>query len=267
MFREERLQAIYEKIRAEKKALVKDLAKEFGISASSIRLDLAELESRGLITRTYGGATLPNHWKNGSSLTENISELDVRNNINQAEKDAIGRLAASLVNDGDTIMIDGGSTTRHVAEHLSSARKLTVITNSISLLPALYAIKDVTIYLIGGLLYRENAVLIGDLANDMVKAFHPDKVIMGIDGISLTHGLTAANPSVPAVASFKRKLVATGSQLIIVADHTKLGRVCPMPIAPLSRMNYLVTDDQAPADFLEGVRLTGCTVLVAEVSR
>ncbi|MCL4487742.1 MAG: DeoR/GlpR family DNA-binding transcription regulator [Chloroflexi bacterium] len=261
IFREERLQSIFGRIEKDKRVYVKRLAKEFDVSDSSIRLDLAELESRGLLRRTHGGAILQAA-SNGNSV-KSISSLHVRAQENQAEKDAIGGIAASLIDDGDTIMIDGGSTTQSVAKHLVGKHNLTIITNSISLLPDLFAIPDAVIYVVGGMVYRENEVLVGDISNENTGYFHPSKAVLGIDGVSPEFGLTAANTSVPAVAAIKKKMIASSHRLIIVADHTKLGRVCLMPVAPIDKMDFLVTDSGAPPEIVEAIHARGPVVKIA----
>lgn len=262
IFREERLQLIYKRIKETKKVFTKELAEDFNVSRSSIRLDLAELEARGLITRTYGGAILPNGLK--GNVVENLSDLEIRLRRNKKEKEAIGKLAATLVEDGDTIMIDGGSTTHQVVMNLQEKRDLTIITNAVSFLAELMAMNASVVYFVGGMLQRDNAVLVGDISNEVVEYFHPMKAILGIDGISIESGLTAANPSTPAVSSIKRKMIAASDKIIIVTDHTKLGRVCLMPVAPINKMDYLITDNQADTDMIERIRAEGPKVLIAE---
>lgn len=270
IFREERLQKIYEQILTEKKVYVEDLAKQFAVSSSSIRLDLVELNSRGLVTRIYGGALLPDHTINGSRVNEGSQELkpelNFRSMSERAEKEAIGKSAASLIKDGDTLMIDGGSTTQCVVKHLARKRDLTIVTNSIPLLSDLLTIEDADVYLIGGLIYRDNVVLVGDIANTSIEQFNTMKAILGIDGISLEAGLTVANPNASIIASTKRKMISSSKQLIIVADYTKFGNDCLVPVAPLETMDYLVTDSIAPRDVIEAIRSCGPEVIVADIS-
>ncbi len=267
IFPEERLELIYKKILEKKKVLVNELADEFGMSRSTVRMDLAELESRRLIKRTHGGAILLNdlNAEDGKEMVRNILDINLRIEKNQAEKYAIGKLTASLINNGDTIMIDGGSTTQCVAKNLGDKSGLTIITNSFYMLNDLISIKDSAVYLAGGIVYKENCVLIGDLTNDFVSRFMPHKLILGIDGISLQQGLTVANSMVPAVASIKKKMIESCSQLIIVADHTKIGRVCVMPVAPLKRVDYIITDDGVSPEVIESIRAAGINVMVAPV--
>jgi DeoR family fructose operon transcriptional repressor len=268
MFPEERIKVIFNIVKEKKKIHVNDLAKELSMSKSTIRMDLAELESRGLINRTHGGAVLKDELLIDTSGETEKSALgiDYRIQKNQAEKDAVGKLAASLISNGDTIMIDGGSTTQFVAKYLCAKSGLTIITNSFYILPELMNAKDSAVYLAGGIVYKENAILMGDLANEFVSHFKPQKLILGIDGISLEQGLTVGDSMYPSVASIKRKMIDACSQLIVVADHTKIGRVCLMPIAPLKRVDYLVTDDGISREMMETFKEAGLKVLVAENS-
>jgi DeoR/GlpR family transcriptional regulator of sugar metabolism len=123
---------------------------------------------------------------------------------------------------------------------------------------------NVNLYALGGLAQKDHGVCVGYMTDEFVTQFHPQKTILGIDGISLDKGLTAANPSVPAVSTVKRKMIEVSDQLIIVADHSKLNRICLMPVAPIDAMDILVTDSGASRDFIEQVELKGPHVIVAE---
>ncbi len=260
LFREERLQLISDLVRTRRKVHVDELAEEFKVSPSSIRIDLAELESRGLLKRTHGGAIAAAKLQ-GRTVTQK-SPLELRRAAQQAEKMAIGRAAAGLVEDGDTLMIDGGSTTLHVARHLLDKRGLTIITTAVCLLPQLMAIPDGRIYVAGGLLDPRFETLVGDITLDSLGRFRTAKAILGIDGISVDAGLSVTDP---AVATSKQKMMRLSDRVIIVSDHTKLDQVCLIPIAPLEKIDYLVTDSGAPAEIVDAIRFCGPQVIVAPV--
>lgn len=262
IFREERLRLIYQIIKDKKKVFVPDLAQQFNISESSIRLDLAELESRNLITRTHGGAILHNPLS--SDIIINLDVINNRVTQMQQEKDAIGCKTASLIEDGDTIMIDGGSTTKMIAKYLTNKRNLTIITNSIILIPELISNPNINLYVLGGLANKEHWDMVGDITNNSVKQFHPKKTILGIDGITLENGLTAVLLSVPSISSVKIKMIEAGDQIIIVSDHTKIGRMCLMHVAPLEAMDILVTDSGADEKYIEKIRQRGPSVIIAD---
>jgi DeoR/GlpR family transcriptional regulator of sugar metabolism len=258
IFREERLQLIVERLLAEKKIYVADIAREFEVSPSSIRMDLAELEERGLLQRTYGGAILPEQLNAHVMVKKNL--LHLREETLQAEKDAVGKATAELIEDGDTLMMDGGSTVWYVARHLTHKQHLTIITNATNLLPVLLEIPESEIYLTGGLLRRRDEILTGDMAVDSFGRFNTVKCIMGMDGISLQSGLTATD--LP-IAATKRKMISVSKELIVVCDHTKLEQVCLVPVAPIEKMHTLITDEGAPQDMIATIRERGPAVIIA----
>jgi DeoR/GlpR family transcriptional regulator of sugar metabolism len=260
LFREERLQLIVERLVADGKVFVSELADQFGLSTSSIRNDLSELESRGLLVRTYGGAVLPEQLNR--HLIVRKSALQLRTAAHQAEKDAIGRATADLIADGDTLMIDGGSTTECVVRHLHTKRGLTFVTNATSLLPILMAIPDAEIYVTGGLLHREFETLLGETSVEALGRFRAMKAILGMDGVSLHSGFTATHAS---VAAAKRRMASASETVIVVCDHTKFDQVCLMPIARFEEVDYLITDSGAPPHMVEAIRQQGTKVIVATV--
>jgi DeoR/GlpR family transcriptional regulator of sugar metabolism len=256
-FRQERLQRITEQVLAEHTVYVKDLARRYGVSESSIRLDLGELEARGVLERTHGGAILARRL-DGRPLAIR-APLETRRQLLAAEKEAIGRAAAALVADGDTLFIDGGSTTWQVARCLGERRGLTVITNSLSLIPDLLP-SDARIYVTGGLVEREFATLLGELAAETVGRFRVAKAILGIDGITADQGLSVTDLD---VAAAKRRMMASAEQTIVVADHSKLNRVSLYAVAPVAAAAVLVTDAGAPPEILESLAALGPRVVPA----
>ena len=246
LFREERLRLIMEMINEKKKVFVKELANEFGKSSSSIRLDLAELESRRLINRTHGGAILADMGNNTYVVDKKI--LYQREETSKAEKQRIGKAVIELISDGDSIMIDGGSTTYYVAHTLNKKRGLTIITTSFYLLPVLLEISDAKIYLTGGLIHRDFKALIGDISIDSIQRFKPDCVIMGIDGMSIKNGLTSTEASMKQI---KKQMKSVGEKTIVVADSTKIGKVCPQHVLDINDVYAVVTDTGASQEFIQ----------------
>lgn len=260
-FREERLKQIFDIVRVNERVSVPELAEQFNMSESSIRLDLTELEKTNLITRTHGGAILRSDLS--QDLIVNLDVVNKRIVRYQKEKEAIGKKTASLVEDGDTIMIDGGSTTKSVAKYLVNKKNLTIITNSLILIPEILVNPGINFYVLGGLTNRKHGITIGYLTDYCVEQFHPNKAILGIDGISLNEGLTAANPSNPGISSVKIKMIEVSEKIIIVSDSSKFNRVCLLPVAPIEAIDYLVTDSKAPKDLVKDIRDIGPQVLIA----
>jgi len=258
IFREERLRMILEILSQEKKIVVKDLAEKFSLSDSSIRLDLTELEKRGLIFRTHGGAIIPDETRNDIVLNKNI--LQQRKETCADEKRRIANAVMDLISDGDSIMIDGGSTNYFIAKQLHQKRGLTIVTSSTHLLPVLAQINDANIFLTGGLFQREFEDLIGEISLEIIGRFSPDKTIMGTDGISLKQGLTSTEPS---MAPLKRKMVSISKHLIVVADSTKIGKVCLVHVAGLNEVETIVTDSNISDDDFKALSEAGPRVIAA----
>jgi len=258
IFREERLQLILERLVQEKKVIVSDLVDHFNVSASLIRMDLAELESRGLILRTHGGAILPENPQEDLIIEKKF--LQLRDETNAEAKAKIGKATMELIHDGDSIVIDGGSTAFAVAKNFKIKRGLTIITTSIHLLPTLLDIPDAKIYLTGGLIHRELEDMIGDISQDSIGRFTPDIGIMGIDGISITKGLTSTDP---AIAPLKRKMISVSKNTIVVCDSTKLGKVCLLHVASLEDIDAVVTDENADPETVEKIEKQGPSVIIA----
>lgn len=246
LFREERLHLIMEKIYREKKIVVADLAEEFNRSLPSIRLDLAELEARGLINRTHGGAILAETVNNNYVI--NKGYLHLREEAQKSEKQRIASAVVDMINDGDSVMIDGGSSTYYVAKCLGEKRGLTIITTSYHMMPPLLEIPDAKIYLTGGLLHRDFEDLIGDITIDSLRRFKPDYCIMGMDGISLKHGFTTTEPS---MANIKKQMIAVCEKSIVVSDSSKFGKVSLMHVADIDEVFAMVTDVNVPDEIIE----------------
>jgi len=257
MFKEERLRDIVELINKDSKVYVKELAKRFDRSESSIRLDLSELEGRGLIVRTHGGAMLVNGAMEKIELRKNI--LSSRDNLFKEEKQRIGSAAVDLIHDGDSVLIDGGSTTLYVAKNLGKKRGLTIITTSVHLLPYLMEAPDIKIFLTGGFVLREYEELVGEFSLDSLFKFKPDHTILGIDGISLEQGLSSCEP---LIAPLKRKMISTSKDVVIVSDHSKFGRECLFPVAELKDVQTIITDNQVEEKYVGGIKNHGISVLV-----
>lgn len=257
MLREERLQRISEQLVRERKVLCNELAGQFGLTPASIRLDLHELEQRGLATRVYGGAVLATA---GQAMQE--QRIAERLDLQRAAKEAIGQAAAALIADTETIMIDGGTTTIEVCRHLHDKHNLTVISCALhSLWQELASRSNLQVFITGGYLRPESSSLVGEAAENTLCSLRASKAILGIDGISLESGLTTFNF---LEAGVKKRMIETSQKLVIVADHTKFGRVCPLPVAPVERASVIVTDAGISQDWVMALQERGVTIIVAE---
>jgi DeoR/GlpR family transcriptional regulator of sugar metabolism len=261
MLREERIWRIIQDLRNDGKVLVEDLAKEFDVSPATIRLDLNEMEQRGIAKKVYGGAISKN--SGSPDILLNEQHFSERLEANFKEKKLIGKLAVSLINDGETIMIDGGSTTYQLCKNLYIKNNLNVITCAFfNLWPELVAKSNMQLFLIGGFLRKESLSLVGEVREGMIDHFRANKYFMGIDGISLEHGLTTLNYQ---EASLKKRLLESSQELIIVTDHTKFGKVCPIPVSSLERVSKIVTDSGISQSFRKSLENKGIELIIAEI--
>ncbi len=264
MLREERLWKITQMLSAKQKVVSQELADAFGLNIATIRLDLAELERRGVAKRVYGGAVLAAPDLNGSRLAVKASPFGERLNLQRAEKEAIGKAATALIQSGETIMMDGGSTTYQVCRQMTHVHHLTIISCAVhDLWEELVTQPGLQVFLIGGLLRPESLSLVGGFSSEMLRSFRASKAILGIDGISLENGFTALNF---LEADIKKHMIAASEELIIVADHTKFGRVSPIPVAALNQASKLVTDASVPIRFVKELEKVGIEVIVADAN-
>lgn len=266
MMPEERLLKIYNIVQRTGTATLNVLCNELEVSESTVRLDLNKLEERGLIKRTHGGAVLSDTAAINHERRWMIDSLSVNRRMKQnaEEKDAIGIAAAAMIQDGDSLMIDGGSTTQFVANHLLDKKDLTIITNSVYLIPTLMANPSATLYISGGIIYREIAVAVGETTNEYLGQFSVQKTILGINGFSVKHGLTVADAQEPAVLSAKNKMIEACSELIIVCDHTKIGMVCLASLGFPDVKTCLITGYQADTQTIDQFRERGIEVHLVE---
>jgi len=224
-----RLRRIRELLQAQEFVDLQTLCKELGTSESSVRRDLAELEQAGVGKRVHGGVL----------ASEPKVELDFGRQSKRApdEKRRIGELAAGLVKDGQTVILDGGSTTAAVARVLAS-RRLRVITNSLPIAQAFWDSRTAEVTLTGGFLYPSVGVLLGSICEDMLAGVSADLAIMGVGGVT-AEGLSNNNTM---IVGTEQKMIAAARRVMIVADHGKFGRQAMVPLAPLDVVDVVVSD-------------------------
>ncbi|MHB0856655.1 MAG: DeoR/GlpR family DNA-binding transcription regulator [Anaerolineae bacterium] len=250
----ERREYIRQLISARHQASVVELSELLGVSASTIRRDLARMERAELLERQYGGASAP-----ATRATPEPPLWD-RTSEQAEEKHRIGQAAATLIHDGETIFIGGGTTTPGVAHHVRGKRGLTVFTNAWKIAQILIDDPEITLVLVGGIVRRSELSFVGPLAEQALREVRADKVILGIRAIHPQFGLT--NDGLMETQT-DRSIVRCAPEVIVVADHTKFGRVAPSFVAPVSAMHVLVTDQRAPADVLAELSQAGVRVIRA----
>ena len=251
----ERWERIIQLVEAQGGATIEEIAQSVGISPATVRRDLTHIQERGLIERTRGGAVPGRPVRTGPTLAES-------RRINPAEKERIGRVAAGLVAPNDLVMMDGGFTTCQTARHLTAAG-VTVITNSFDVVQALIARDDVALVMIGGEVSPVSGTTVGPATEQQLVQLIANKAILGADAVSPEEGLSSP---VPATAQTKKAMIAASRELIVVADHSKLGEFSLYKVAPVSAITTLVTDDRADEKILDAFRQAGVEVMVVSTS-
>ncbi len=246
----ERRRRIVELLTADDRAEVSDLAIRFRVSESTIRRDLQLLSDRGTLERTRGGALPPSRFE--PSFGEKETE-------NRLQKRAIAQAAAELVQAGQTVFLDAGTTTLELARALRFRRDITVASNSVPI--AVELANRLELILTGGSVKESTLALVGPMAERSIEQIHVDIAFIGINGISAAAGLTT--PTWEEAAT-KTRMIRAARYAVVLADSTKLGAVTFAHVAGLDEISLLVTDANASARELETLRSAGLEVLVAE---
>lgn len=232
---------------------VSELAELFGLSEMSIRNDLNQLARDGLLQRTYGGAL---SWRT-SSLELSLRE---KQKLHQREKSIIGQAAAARVHEGDTIMLDSGTTTQQVAKYLTHIENLTVITNGINIVNTLAGLPQIQLYTVGGQVSNRSFAIVGSEAERSLEQYLATACIISVDGVDIDRGLTNSDQQ---DANVTKLLLSRSEKRILISDYSKLGKVSLIPICGIADIDLLVTDDKAPLEFVERVRSLGPEVIIA----
>lgn len=232
MLANQRREKILELLREDGSAKVTNLSRIFKVSEVTIRHDLEKLELDGFVTREHGGAFL----KEVESLVRNFALI---NQDNMDRKGVIGKHAAGLISEGDTIILDSGSTTTEVAKNLLGQKNLTVITNALNIALILGAEPDIEMIMTGGEFKPPTLSLTGQKAADFFQDVHVDKLFLATAGISLRSGLTY--PSLSDIV-VKKAMINAAETVYLVADSTKIGKGALASLGALSLIDFIITD-------------------------
>jgi len=227
------------------------LCGELEASESSVRRDLIALEGEGVLKRVYGGAM-------AMQARDHLLDFDFQSARMADEKRRIAAAAATLIEDGQTVILDAGSTVAAVARMLT-ARSLHVITNSLPIAEIFNESRQIEVTLTGGYLYPRLRVTLGPLCEQMLAGVTADVLIMGIGG-AMADGFSNTNT---LVVSPQRKMIEVSRRVVIVADHTKFGRRAVMHLAPLDIADIVVSDSALPAEYHEMLRVRDVRLLLA----
>ncbi len=255
MLVDERRRRILEEVRRRGAVSVAALAGQLGVSGMTIRRDLESLAADGVLDKVHGGATL----RRGASAEELDFELTSERNLQ--EKETIAAAAIDLIEPGMSVGISAGSTTWTFARRLAAVEDLTIVTNSLRVAEEFRRIDPTRTVVITGGVRTPSEALVGPVADQALRTLHCDVVFLGVHGVDGEAGLTTPNL---AEAQTNRALIASGGSVVVLADHTKFGRVGLTTIAPLSAVDTLITDAGVEAGTLEEIREHIGDVRIAE---
>ena len=244
MLARHRQSLILQAVRSDGSARVSDLTQQLGVSDMTVRRDLEALARDGLIEKVHGGAVLP-----GTPTSSHEPGFEAKLVLEQPEKAAIGRAAASLVKPGTAIALSAGTTTFALAQCLLDVPGLTIVTNSLRVMNLFSSARPTngshtSVILTGGIRTPSDA-LVGPVADLTVRSLHFDTLFLGCHGIDPDAGLTTPNL---AESETNRTFIKLARRVVVVADHTKWGLVSLSSFARLSEVDVLITDDALPAD-------------------
>ena len=247
----QRKNAILEMLSREDEVRVADLADKSRITPDTVRSDLTEMEEDGLLRRIHGGAA-------GTRKSYFSMSIDDRMKVNREEKIRIAKACAEMIKDGDTLMIDSGTTTRYLARELAERSSLTVVTNAVQIAEEFVFNNSVNVILLGGNLNLQYQFTYGNDTVTQLQKYRADKMIITVDGISARHGLATYHS---LEADVSRQMIERANTVIVVADHSKIGKEGFSYIAPLESINKLVTDrDERNRLELDEIRKAGIAV-------
>jgi DeoR family transcriptional regulator, fructose operon transcriptional repressor len=231
VYEEERKQKILEYISNNARTSVQELCDLLNVSKATVRRDLTELENGKLLKRTHGGAI----GLHSVNFETTYGEREVQF---QEEKMLIAKKAAEFIEDGDSLLIDSGTTTYCLVSELSRFKDLTVVTNSVLLMQELSFIPNIEIVSVGGNLRRNTMAFTGPFAESLLERIRVDKAFLATNGVDVAEGLTTPNI---VEASIKSKMISIANQVYVLADHSKIGRVSFAKFGCIKDINACIT--------------------------
>jgi DeoR family transcriptional regulator of aga operon len=241
----ERRKIILEWLQKDGQVFVSKLSDHFKVSEVTIRNDLTQLESKNLLIRARGGAMV---MQNTVSIDYKISE---KHKINHKEKIKIGKKAASLIKDGETVILDSGTTTQEIAKNLGTHKGVNVITNAINIINQIIGFEKINLIVPGGVLRKNSLSLVGASAEDSMRNFYVDKAFIGVDGFDIEKG--AYTPNIDE-AYLNRVIINIAKEVILVTDSSKFKRKSFAFIGEVYKFNTIITDsglDKSDIDILK----------------
>lgn len=253
MYAPERHQQILATARADGRVDVNRLADDLDVTPETIRRDLTVLERHGLVRRVHGGAIPVERLGFEPGIADREGKL-------AGEKERIAKAALDEVPDGGAVIFDAGTTTVRLAELLPTDRELTVVTHALPVAMVLAMRPGITLHLVGGTVRGRTLAAVGSWAERELRDIHADVAFLGTNGLSVEHGLTTPDL---AEASVKRALVANARRTVVLADHSKIGRVEFAHVVPLTAVDTVITDSGVEPELVEELEAAGPRVVTA----
>lgn len=251
MHTRERRTALLSIIKERKKVNVTKLAEELDVTTMTIRRDLKRLATENIVTLVHGGAIY-----NEGGLA--LASVGARALLNQRDKNELGKYCAGLVQEGNAIYLDSGSTCMSIAAALSGRKNIAVLTNSLAVMNILASSSGLQLFSMGGIFDYGTNGFFGDLACRTIRGFRIDLAFLGVCSLSLAGGVMSPTANDQAL---KKTLIEAARKKIIVVDHTKIGRESFLRVADLREIDTLVTDKKADKDFIAGARRQGVEIV------
>jgi DeoR family transcriptional regulator, fructose operon transcriptional repressor len=248
---EERQHRIAEYLQRVEFASLEEISRQVGASVSTVRRDVSALETTGNIRRTHGGARIV-------SPHSDEFAFSARDTHQLAEKEAIGRACAELIQPNQTVIIDAGTTVYHAARYLES-KTPQIITNSLPVANLFASANRLEIMVSGGVIYPRLGVMVGPVAVETFTRIHADVAVMSAGGISV-EGITNSHG---LLIDIQHAMIKASQKVIFCLDHTKFGRQSVLPLCGLDSADIIVTDSAAPADLVAALRARSLEVIVA----
>ncbi len=252
MMADERRTQILQIVHSAGRVRVNVLAKRFNTSAVTIRNDLNELHQRGLVLRSHGGAVLPDKILRESPVRERLKAYS-------DEKRRIGAMAASMIHDGDTIILDSGTTTLEIARQIKRKRGLQIITNGVNIAAELLDARDAQLFIVGGTVRGESASICGRFTEEMFDQFSADKLFLSGAGCDLDFGVSGANLEETMV---NRAMLRISREIILVADSSKFSKRSMSRIAPFADIDTVISDTGLDEETQAKLRALGCNLIL-----
>ena|SRR5437867_806930 len=253
MLSEQRRQEIVQLVQQLGRVEVTDLSRQFKTSEATIRSDLKKLHVQGVVQRTHGGAVKPELVNIDRSLHQKLK-------LHAEEKERIGKAAAALINDGESIILDSGTTTQQIAKYIRARKDLRVITNGVNVAMELLGAPGIQLILLGGVVRQNSFSIVGHFAEDMLEQFSADKLFIGADACDPDSGLTTPNLEESQV---NQAMVRIVREKILVADSSKFGKRSLARIMSLSELDKVISDSALPGEIQTELRHHGVEVILA----